>query len=251
MTIDIWTACHASIVPCTLSGTLLRIVESQEQIATNRIVRSLEEQAILEEMLETTKPSPPEHSAKLHYLLFSPFRYPPLKHGSRFGTRTEPSLFYGSLDCATVLAEAAYYRFIFWYGMQTPPLTHLNTQHTLFTARYQTARGLKLHMPPFRQYASLLTDRSDYRATQQLGGAMRATGIEAFEFQSARAPTNGLNIALYTSTVLLSKRPQSTQEWLCETNGDAVRFYSQEERTVHHFRYADFTLNGKLPMPSA
>jgi hypothetical protein len=44
-----------------------------------------------------------------------------VKHGSRFGTRSAPSLFYGALKTATVLAEAAYYRFLFWYGMVTPP----------------------------------------------------------------------------------------------------------------------------------
>lgn len=52
-----------------------------------------------------------------HYLLATPFRYPPLKV---VGTRSEPSLFYGWPETRTVPAEAASYRFVFWSGMATP-----------------------------------------------------------------------------------------------------------------------------------
>jgi len=44
----------------------------------------------------------------LDYLLFPPFRYPPLKWGSRFGTEYQRGLFYGSQLLATALAEVAY-----------------------------------------------------------------------------------------------------------------------------------------------
>lgn len=87
---------------------------SQEQVATNQLVGSLERQAVLETLLEKTKPSLRVGTESLHYLLAMPFRYPPLKHGSRFGTRSAPSLFYGSQKIGTVLAESAYYRFLFW-----------------------------------------------------------------------------------------------------------------------------------------
>ena len=183
-----WAAClaHAGLEP--LGGSALRLVESQEQIATVRLVGSLAEQAVLEDLLEASKPRLPRPATDLHYLLATPFRYPPLKYGSRFGRRTEPSLFYASRELSAVLAEAAYYRFVFWSGMQTAPTTPLTTQHSLFSTKITTARGLRLQRPPFAQHQTLLAHRSEYTATQALGTLMREAGVEAFEFVSARDP---------------------------------------------------------------
>lgn len=105
-----WRACLAAAPPRPLAGTLRRLVESQEQVATSQLVASLDRQAVLEDLLEQTKPPLRPGAETLHYLLSTPFRYPPLRWGSRFGARSEPSLFYGSLETVTVLWEAAYYR---------------------------------------------------------------------------------------------------------------------------------------------
>ena len=59
-------------------GRLLRLVESQEQVATNSLVRTLAEQALLEDLIEASKPPLPATGHGLHYLLATPFRYPPL-----------------------------------------------------------------------------------------------------------------------------------------------------------------------------
>ena len=81
-----------------------------------------------------------------------------LRHGSRFGGRFEPSLFYGARVLETVLAEAAYYRFVFWTGMATPPASRrLVTQHALLRARYRGQRGVNLSEPPCAGYAEVLT----------------------------------------------------------------------------------------------
>lgn len=64
-----------------------RMVESQEKVATMTLVDTLDE------LIEETKPSI-RHQKPRHYLIQTPFRYPPLKHGSRFGSRFEPSIFY-------------------------------------------------------------------------------------------------------------------------------------------------------------
>ena len=55
---DIWAACREAAVPGPLEGELVRIVESQEKIATNAIVESLEEQALLEELLDPLDEEP-------------------------------------------------------------------------------------------------------------------------------------------------------------------------------------------------
>jgi hypothetical protein len=248
VTADLWTACEGPTALCPLAGTLVRIVESQEQIATHRLVSTLEEQAVLEEVLETSKPPRPAAAHGLHYLLATPFRYPPLRHGSRFGRRHEPSLLYGSLQLDTVLAEAAYYRLLFWRGMAVPPKPPLTTQHAVFSADYGCERGIRLHHPPFDSWRATLTDPSDYSASQALGSAMREAGVEAFEFVSARDPAAGLNVALFSPAALTGRRPESCQNWLAETSGDRVGFYCHEEARVHHFEAASFLVDGVLPV---
>ena len=81
----IWESCKGAQQIRHVVGTVYRLVESQEQIATLGYVDTLEEQTLLEEMLETTKPPYPFTTEDFHYLLKTPFRYPPLKWGSRFG----------------------------------------------------------------------------------------------------------------------------------------------------------------------
>ncbi|WP_158661005.1 hypothetical protein [Thiomicrorhabdus sp. Milos-T2] len=64
-----------------------------------KIVDSFEEQSLLEALIDNTKPK----SGERHYLIQTPFRYPPLNHGSRFATRFEPSLFYAGLSLNSAL----------------------------------------------------------------------------------------------------------------------------------------------------
>ena len=54
---DIWQACAGveQIIP--LRGRLVRLVENQGQVATLQLVDTLEEQALLEQLLESSKPS--------------------------------------------------------------------------------------------------------------------------------------------------------------------------------------------------
>ena len=245
-----WDACLVDAQPGKLAGKMLRLVESQEQVATNQLVTSLERQAVLEDMLEMTKPRLRKGTAQLHYLLAAPFRYPPLKHGSRFGNRSKPSLFYGSLEKETVLAEAAYYRFIFWHGMATPPAGKLDTQHTLFSASYRTDQGLRLQDSPFATHRNVLASPSDYRASQALGSVLRAADIEAFEFISARDPEKGVNVALFTPQALAKKEPDSQEAWLCELTSEYVRFRTAYGRKSHDFPLVLFQVGGKLPWPA-
>lgn len=245
-----WDACLAGAKAGHISGRLLRLVESQEEVATTQLVSSLERQAVLEDLLEATKPPRRAGTERLHYLLATPFRYPPLKHGSRFGSRNEPSLFYGSLDVNTVLAEAAYYRFVFWQGMTVPPRDKLVTQHTMFDATYQTDQGLQLHASPFSAHKEPLTHPSDYAATQELGAKMRQLGIEAFEYLSARDPADGINVGLFTPDALPGNEPISREPWLCELTGTQVNFSAGRNRTVYGFVLDMFLVEGALPQPA-
>lgn len=248
---DLWRACRLESAAKRITGELYRMVESQEQVATMQLVESLEAQSLLEEMLEATKPPTPPGSDGLHYLLYSPFRYPPLQHGSRFGTRHEPSLFYGARAPVTALAESAYYRFVFWHGMENPPSGPIRSAHTLFSARYATARGLRLQEEPCRQHRAVLAHPRDYTATQALGSAMREAGYEAFEFPSARCPNGGNNVALFTPAAFAASQPGELQQWLCETRAENVTFSRAHNRSLHRFAIETFILDGDLPVPAA
>lgn len=248
---NIWNACSGSQHIRPVSGTLYRLVESQEQIATLNYVDTLEEHAVLEDLLEQSKPPYPESATGYHYLLQTPFRYPPLRRGSRFGRVHEPSIFYGGLDMNTTLAESAYYRLVFWYSMPPLPTKRcIDSAHTLVTVRYRSALGIQLHQPPFAAHETILTHPADYASTQQLGSAMRDAGIDAFEYTSARDIKKGRCLGLFTPTALSQKKPASLSPWLCETRADQVIFKPLSQNIVHRFPADQFIRDGQLPRPA-
>lgn len=248
-----------------LEGRLFRVVESQEQVATNHLVDTLEEQHLLEDLLEESKPPRLPGSEQLHYLLATPFRYPPLPWGSRFGRPFEPGIFYASLQLEAGLAETAYYRFLFWEGMSASPLKPLSTQHHVFAANYRVARGLRLQSDAWLAHHEALTHPKDYAFCQQLGTDMREQGIQAFEFLSARAlqiqvqqgakgsskKVQGLNIGLFDPAALSSKRPLNRRRLLVDTSQDSVTMRLEQDNgqfALYQFQRQHFLLDGKLPM---
>lgn len=247
----IWNKCKGPKHIKPVSGTLFRWVESQEQIATLGYVDTMAEQALLEEMLEEVKPSYPELDPSLHYLLKTPFRYPPLKWGSRFGSIDEPSIFYGASSIETTLAESAYYRFVFWYSMQGDPVKNsIRSEHTLFSAAYNANRGIKLHQSPFNEYTMLLSHPTNYRPSQLLGRAMREAEVEAFEYVSARDPKQGLCIGLFFPSAFTQKQPKESSQWLCELSAKEVACKQVGQTEVHYFHIESFLIEGELLLPA-
>ena len=226
-----------------------RIVESQEEVATMRLVNTIDEQGLLEEMLESTKP-PLTDDRGLHYLLSTPFRYPPLQYGSRFGAVTEASLFYASLAIPTALAETAYYRFVFMAGMAIPYLEAVTNEYTSFAVSVKCSRGVMLDDPPFNTYQAELTSPDHYAFTQQLGADMRRDEVEAFRYVSARDPKKGLNIGLFTPQVFRNKQPREFQAWVCQTLADEVGFFQKNGTGRFRFEKELFCVEGELPSPA-
>ena len=248
---EIWKTCQGIEHIGTISGTAYRLVESQEQIATLHYVDSLEEQALLEEMLETTKPPYPDDYRQYDYLLKTPFRYPPLDWGSRFGRSHENSIFYAGKDTQVTLAESAYYRFIFWYSMSSEPIkNNIRTEHTLFSIRYHSNKGIRLHQAPFDQHYTELTHPKHYLPCQLLGSAMRGNSVDVFEYSSARDPEKGQCVGLFNPYAFIQKKPRDTQQWLCELSANEVSFKQIHTNTIHTYTIEDFYCEGKLPLPA-
>jgi hypothetical protein len=88
------SAADCGAVPLTpLSGAVHRITDRQGQSGTADLVDGLREKARLEQLIEAVKPPMPSDGPEAaegrplpsHRLLLTPFRYPPLQSGSRFG----------------------------------------------------------------------------------------------------------------------------------------------------------------------
>ncbi|MGQ0563011.1 MAG: RES family NAD+ phosphorylase [Gemmatimonadota bacterium] len=251
MSSSIWTRCAGASSKRALRLEPWRVVEAQHQIATRKLVDSDAEQQLLEQLIDGVKP-PPRAPAHLHYLLFTPFRYPPLRYGSRFGTRNEPGIWYGSETLRTAFAEVAYYRLLFLEGTSAE-LGLLETELTAFRAVVRTAAGIDLTRAPFNRYETVLASRSDYRETQALGGALRAAGVEAFRYRSARDVEAGVNVAVIAAAAFGRRAPRSFETWYCaaarESGVELVRrdFF---ERATHLFPREDFLVAGGLPAPA-
>ena len=209
-----------------------------------------EEQALLEELIEDVKP-PAGAAAGLHYLLFTPFRYPPLRHGSRFGTRAENGIWYGSRTRATAFAEKAYYLLLFLEGT-TAELTPLETDVSIFQAAYETGKGVDLTRGAFARYTELISSPSDYAAPQMLGREMRADGVEAFIYTSARDPEHGANVGLFVREALSSRRPSVPETWRCVVTRDEVEVTKEDvfRSASFAFKRRVFEVDGRLPAPA-
>lgn len=245
----IWEACQGPEQIRRVAGVLFRMVESQEQVATLGYVDTLEEQALLEQMLDEVKPPYRPDTDGLHYLLRTPFRYPPLRWGSRFGRIHEPGIFYGGCSSDATLAEAAYYRFVFWYSMDAAPVKEaIRSEHTLFSAAYRSERGIQLQEPPFSAFSAAITHPADYAQTQLLGTAMREAGVDAFEYPSARDPQRGLCVGLFSPAAFSQPQPGEQSQWLCELGAREVRFKQVGHSDVRRFGVETFFVGGGLAM---
>lgn len=251
--LDIWTQCAGRSRFKTLELTAWRIVEAQHVTSTRKLVDSDEEQRILEDEIERVKPprsdEPKIHD--LHYLLFTPFRYPPLAYGSRFGGRQERSLWYGSEELRTAQVEVAYYRILFFAG-STAIFQVTELQLTAFFVSLVSDKGIDLTILPFSRFEKQISSKTDYSASQRLGSQMRQDNVEVFRYISARDRQRGVNTALFTPAAFPSKQPLGSQTWACIAGSERVEFMRSDLLSDEHrvFDRKDFEVKGKLPAPA-
>lgn len=247
---SIWTECAGASEIGALALDPWRVVEAQHQIATRRLVDSDAEQRLLEELIESVKP-PVRRGDRLHYLLFTPFRYPPLRHGSRFGTRAERGIWYGSEARVTAFAEVAYYRLLFLEGTAAE-LGTVAAELTAYRVSMRTRTGIDLTVPPFDAHARAVASPVSYAAAQALGGAMRGAGVEAFRYPSARDRGGGANVAAFTPSVFGRRQPRRLETWHCTATRDGVEVTRRDyfERMSFGYPRAQFLVDGELPAPA-
>jgi hypothetical protein len=250
---DIWTPCGGKSNCRSLKLTPWRIVEAQHVTSTRTLVDSDEEQQILEEEIDRVKPPLPEGAEfrGMHYLLFTPFRYPPLRRGSRFGTRQERSIWYGSEEIMTAQAEVAYYRLLFFAG-SSAVFENTELRLTAFTVSVSSKTGIDLTAIPFSKFEKHISSKTDYTSSQKLGLEMRNDSVEVFRYVSARDRKKGINVALFTPIAFSSKSPIVSQTWICIAGSNRVEFARSDLLVKEHqvFEKTDFEVGGKLPAPA-
>jgi hypothetical protein len=250
MSSSIWMHCEGASRQQLLQVTPWRVVESQHQVSTRKLVDSAAEQELLETLVDTVKPRAAV-GGRLHYLLSTPFRYPPLRHGSRFGSRQERGLWYGAMEQRTAFAEVAYYRLLFLEGTHAT-LAVVMTELSAFTVRMRSQHSVHLNESPFRAYRDAISSPVSYEASQALGREMRAAGVELFCFVSARDAQDGLNVGAFTPAVFRAAKPQHFQRWHCTATRHAVECVRSDltgPREVYAYARAQFLVEGALPMP--
>jgi hypothetical protein len=226
-----------------------RVVEGQHQVSTRKLVASDAEQAVLEELIETVKPGRLA-PARLHYLLATPFRYPPLRRGSRYGGRFEPGIWYGAETLEAAFAEVAYYRLVFLEGTAAD-LDGVETELTSFRARVRTARGADLTRGCFAEHRAVLASPVSYAGTQPTGTDMRAAGVQAFRYPSARLE-GAINVGVFDPAAFARAKPHALDAWHCIASRDRVEMRKRDylKRVTFGWARESFLVSGAFPAPA-
>jgi len=204
----------------SISKTVYRCIESSKKIASMAVVDTLEEQFLLEEMVDSTKP-PAEPPNGYDYLIRTPFRYPPLRHGSRFGTISDPSFFYASGSINTCFSECAYYRHLFITDNDAELGNQVISYHVVFTVKLHASNMVDLTASCYDEFQHKLKDSKDYSFTQRVGEYVdEFLGAGVIKFNSARA--DGVNYAVSDINCIKSKKPIKREQFTCISSAKEI-----------------------------
>jgi len=211
---------------------LWRGVEAQHLVATMRLADSLEEQRVLEELLEASKPPLPEAARARHYLIFTPFRYrSPV--ATRFRRVRDPGVWYGAEELKTACAEVAYWKWRFLTDSDALAGQALHTQHSFFRANAR-GRCADLTAAPWKASARAWTHKSDYSACQDLAEEARRRDLAWIRYAAVRAPEGTGGAVLRPEALSLSAAP-AQQTWACKTTAAGV--YLQRAGSGERFEF--------------
>lgn len=249
-------AADCGAVPLSpINGAVYRITDLQGPSGTADLVDGLREQARLEQLIEGVKPPIPHDWPEAqegrplpsHRLLLTPFRYPPLESGSRFGRVHQRHLFYGARAVETALAERAFHALRQLEGSPLPAGSRIQRQQTAFAVQINAERGLILqrHLKP--KNLAALTDPSSYIASQRCGDSMRERLVQAFEVPSARSPETPPVVGVLTPYAF-SSTPFDFLDWTLEITPEGVTAVSFGGGLTAHFPREQFLVAGRWPM---
>jgi len=211
-----------------------RAVEAQHVVSTLRLTESDPgRQELLERILEESKPPLPAGAEQHHYLLSTPFRYPPSRQGSRFRAWPDGGVLYAARERRTACAEMGYWRWRFLRdstGMTTMPAA----AQTVFQLG-AGGEGIDLTVEPLRAWRADWTDPVQYRATQELGRAARALSMRWIAYESVRDPEAGLCFAVLDPRAIRPRQPLARETWYLTVTESAAIWQRERQRFVFSF----------------
>ncbi len=236
------------LIKSYFKNKVYRIVEAQSYIATRQLVDSDLEQEILEELIDNNKPPYPTlaKADSFHYLLKTPFRYPPLNHGSRFGSAQESGIFYASLDQHTMLSEAAYYRFRFLLDSDAV-LRPSVVQYTAFSVLVENKANLNLSDKIWKKLKSKISDPASYEYSQTIGKKARDDNFDSILYYSARNK-DGLNLAVLNPDIFKENKIQDLNNIDAYIDYKNITFTKNGQTEKFIFSLEQFLLKGIFPI---
>lgn len=207
--------------------TLWRAVEAQHIASTARITRSAPDQLLLEQLLDESKPAIPAAARALHYLLYTPFRYPS-PSGSRFRASTDPGVWYGSESKGGACAEVGYWRWRFLLdseGLDEIPAT----PQTLFRAR-AAGKAINLGVGTFTKHVRAFEDPGSYVESQALARVCRDHNVALIRYRSVRDPDRAPCAAVTTPVAFVEAAPDQRETWLLAVFADRVIWQCGSDR---------------------
>lgn len=186
-----------------------------------KLVDDADEQRVLEELLDDSKPPVPAECAHLHYLLFTPFRYE-ARSDSRFRRAgATPPAFYASEAVSTAIAEIAFWRLLFFAESPQTPWPANPLELTAFSVRYR-AMCLDLTSAPYAARAEDWIHPTDYTSSQAVADEARAAAAWAIRSWSARDPRGGANVTLLSCHAFARLAPIDQQTWRMKLSAAGV-----------------------------
>ena len=235
MSFTTWTPPAVASERKPFALTLWRAVEAQHVVSTMPLVDTLEEQAVLEAVIDAGKPAVPPDARQLHYLIFTPFRYPATEWGSRFRGGQDPGVFYGAESIRTACAELGYWRWRFL--MDCPALPRIDARaQTLFQVGVRS-EGVALDAPPFVEDAAQWTAPDDYGPCQAFARIAREAGVSLIRYTSVRDPEPGICVAVLTPRAFDPQQPLATTTWMLTVRHDRVIWQRDDLRQRDSFEF--------------
>jgi hypothetical protein len=219
---------------------LVRIVEAQHKISTDRLVDGPAEQDVLERLLEEVKPTKPAAARGLHHLLATPFRYGHSRDTRFRGSHERPGVFYGSEEQRTAVAETAYWRLRFFSASPGAKLPTTTAEHWAFSVPVRVDRALDLSAKPLSRGRSLWTRSMDYGPCQRFAAAARTIGAQLIRYESVRDPERGASAALFDPTAFQKPVPKDEQTWHFRFRRNRLTAFAAEPSRLRY----DFTFEG-------
>ncbi|MBC7683084.1 MAG: RES family NAD+ phosphorylase [Ferruginibacter sp.] len=212
-----------------LESDVWRAIDTQDAVATLRLLDTLEELLVLEQILAGSLPILPPDTAHLHPLLSTPFRFT-APQPSRFRPAQAPGIWYGADSPEAACAELGYWRWRFLLDSEGLHNAELVGTHTLFHA-VVAGHCLNLDSPPWNALVAQWSHPTDIRACQALAGLAQTSEkpVQWIRYPSARSP-GGHCAAVFDPQALTVVAPHAQETWVIKISAQRLIFSHAQQR---------------------